>query len=177
MPEVVLIAISALAYPALHLVSGWAFSFAEITPHVGLVYLPAFLRMLNVLVLGKLGGTLATALGGLALLAVQGTSASFNELASVACSAAGPLIAVSLFHFYFRRPVSLLALQDLAIVTLAYCMSNSLVHHLMWSWVDPSQLVSSTQLFWMMVGDFNGALIGAYLLKWSAPRLGLVDRS
>lgn len=173
--EVMLIMISALSYPALHLFNGWVFSFAEVTPHVGLVYLPAFLRMLNVLVLGELRGTLATALGGLTLLGVEGVAISASDVANVACSAAGPLIAVSLFHVYFRRSVNLMSLQDLAIVTLAYCLSNSLVHHVVWSWVDTSQLISSNQLFWMMLGDFNGALLGAYLLKWSAPRLGLVD--
>lgn len=175
MLEVLLVLISAVLYPALHLLNGWVFGFAEVAPHVGLIYLPAFLRMLNVLVLGKFRGTVATALGGFALLALE-DSANWIDVANIACSAAGPLIAVWLFHLYFQRGVNLLNLRDLAVVTLGYCVSNSLVHHLMWSLVSPAELISRTQLFWMMLGDLNGTLIGAYLLKWSAPRLGLVDQ-
>lgn len=170
MLELMLILASAAVYPALHLISGWLFSFAEITPHIALVYLPAFLRMLNILLLGKFRGTVATALGGLALMSVSGAS-GLNACINVACSAAGPLMALVLFEQYFRRNVNLLSLRDLSLVTLAYCMSNALVHHLMWSLLDPDQLVSRSQMLWMMLGDFNGTLIGAYLLKWTALRL------
>ena len=63
--EIFLTLLSALSYPLIHVANGWIFSSLEITPNVGLIYLPAFIRMLNVLVLGKVKGTLATALGGI----------------------------------------------------------------------------------------------------------------
>lgn len=176
MLDLVLVMASAALYPVLHLGNTWAFRFAEVTPHICLIYLPAFLRMLNVLVLGKLRGTAATALGGLLLMGWFGDSSTIGYL-NVACSAAGPLVAVFMFRLYFGRGVDLRSLRDLLIVTFGYCVSNALIHHAVWSVFAPSHLVSSSQMFWMMLGDFNGTLIGAYLLKWSTPRLGLADRS
>lgn len=60
-----------LLFPVVHSANGWLFSFIELTPNVSWIYLPAFLRLLNVLVLGKLKGTLATLLGGMVLLGVD----------------------------------------------------------------------------------------------------------
>ena len=165
--EIFLTLLSALSYPLIHVANGWIFSSLEITPNVGLIYLPAFIRMLNVLVLGKVKGTLATALGGIFLMMVF-KDHSVVGFMNVLCSASGPLLAVILFRFYTGRDVNLLSLKDLAIVTLGYCLANALVHHVVWMIFDPVQLVSSHQLLWMMLGDFNGALIGAYVLKWTA---------
>jgi hypothetical protein len=69
--------------------------------------------------------------------------------------------------------VNLQSLKDLGFVTLGYCMANAIVHHLVWSLFDPRQLVVPQQLLWMMLGDFNGALIGAYALKWTASRFNI----
>jgi hypothetical protein len=144
----------------------------EITPHVGLIYLPAFIRLLNVLVLGIYRGTLATALGGFFLMMVF-SDRSVAGFLNVLCSATGPLLAVLVFRFYTGRDVNLQSLKDLGFVTLGYCMANAVVHHLVWSLFDPSQLVVPQQLLWMMLGDFNGALIGAYALKWTASRFNI----
>jgi hypothetical protein len=161
--------LSALVFYFLHLANAWAFSSLEVTPQVALIYLPSFIRIFNVLVLGKVRGTLATALGGIFLMTL------FNEhpvigFLNVLCSASGPLIAVWFFRFYAGREVNLLALKEVGIVTLGYCMANAIVHHAVWSFFDPNQLVAPQQLLWMMLGDFNGALIGAYCLKWTAKR-------
>jgi hypothetical protein len=165
--EFFLTLLSAFAYPFIHLANGWFFNSLEITPHVGLIYLPAFIRMLNVLVLGKVKGTLATALGGIFLMQVFNDHSVVGFM-NVLCSASGPLLAVIIFRFYTGRDVSLLSLKDVGVVTLGYCMANAIVHHIVWTLFDPVQLVSPQQLLWMMLGDFNGALIGAYVLKWTA---------
>ncbi len=172
MLEIFLTLLSGFVYPFLHMANGWIFRSLEITPHVGLIYLPAFMRMLNVLVLGKVWGTLATALGGIFLMQMMGDQ-SFVSLLNVLCSASGPLLAVLVFRFYTGRDVSLLSLKDLGIVTLGYCLANAMVHHLVWTIFDPEQLVAPQQLLWMMLGDFNGALIGAYALKWTAMRFDI----
>jgi hypothetical protein len=137
-----------------------------------LIYLPAFLRMLNVLILGKVRGTLATALGGIFLMDVLNIH-SVAGLLNVLCSASGPLLAVMAFQYLTGRDVSLQSLQDLGFVTLGYCVLNAIVHHLVWTLFDPAQLVAPQQLLWMMLGDFNGALIGAYALKWVAARFDI----
>lgn len=164
--------LSAVVYPFLHIANGWIFTSLEITPHVGLIYLPAFMRLLNVLVLGKIRGTLATALGGIFLMQMMGDH-SFVGLLNVLCSASGPLLALMVFRFYTGRDVSLLSLKDLGLVTLGYCLANAIIHHLIWTLFDPGQLVAPQQLLWMMLGDFNGALIGAYALKWAATRFNI----
>ena len=172
MLEILLTLLSALIYPFLHLANGWIFNSFEFTPHVGLIYLPAFMRRLNVLVFGKFWGTLATALGGIFLMQMLNQQSTVGLL-NVLCSASGPLLAVLVFRIYTGREVSLLSLKDLGIVTLVYCLANAMVHHLVWTFFDPAQLVSPQQLLWMMLGDFNGALIGAYVLKWTAMRFNI----
>jgi hypothetical protein len=164
--------LSAFAYPLLHMANDCIFGFLEITPSVSLIYLPAFLRLLNVLILGPVWGTLATAIGGIFLMLVLGDT-SFVGLLNVLCSASGPLLAVMVFRFYTGRDLNLKSLKDLGLVTLGYCLVNAMMHHLVWTWFDPAQLIAPQQVWWMMLGDFNGALIGAYALKWTATRFNL----
>ncbi len=170
--ELFLILLFALVFPFLHLANTWAFSSLEISPNVGLIYLPAFIRLLNVLVLGKIRGTLATALGGIFLMQVL-SDHSLVGFVNVFCSALGPLLAVVIFRFYTGRELSLSSIKDLGIVTLGYCIANAVFHHLAWAFLDPHQLVIPEQMLWMMLGDFNGALIGAYVLKWTAERFNI----
>ncbi len=170
--ELFLTLLSAFFYPFLHVANAWLFSDLEVTPHVGLIYLPAFIRLVNVLVLGKVRGTMATALGGMFLMMVFSDHSMVGFL-NVLCSAAGPLLAVFVFRFYTGRDVRLQSLKDIGFVTLGYCMANAIVHHLVWMLFDPLQLVVPQQLLWMMLGDFNGALIGAYALKWTATRFNI----
>lgn len=161
-----LIIVLAIAYPIVHIANGAVFRFAEITPHVGLIYLPAFLRLFNVLVLGPRDGTLATVLGGL-LLTYHFDEAQAVALLNVLCSAGGPLIATYVFRLYFRRSFDLSSIKDLSILTLIYATANALLHHLLWALLDPTQLETPTQMLWMTLGDIVGALLGAYVLRWS----------
>lgn len=169
--EFITIFASTIAFPVVHLLNGWLFSFAEITPNIGLIYLPAFIRLFNVLVLGPIKGTFATYAGGLLLMFTQENPGDAVDLLSIACSAGGPLVAVFVFQFVRGRSAQLSALGDVAAVALIYCVANAVLHHLMWSFFDPTQLAGSDSLFWMALGDFNGALLGAYGLKWVAHRL------
>jgi hypothetical protein len=173
--ELLLIPLFALLFALLHVITDNFLGFAEITPHVSLIYLPAFSRMLHVILLGKFRGTLATALGGMLLM--QGLD-GFNLIGfmNVACSASGPLLAIWWFERTHGRPVSLTSLKDLGWVTLVYCTANAGVHHMVWTIFDPRQLASPDLLVWMMLGDLNGALLGAYALKWAASRFQLQRR-
>lgn len=161
-----------LLFPLVHLANGWLFAFAELSPHVALIYLPAFLRLMNVLVLGRLKGTVATVLGGLLLL---GTFPEHDgvEWVNIACSAAGPLLALVVFERWRGRPVVLTSLADLACVTLIYCVANAFLHHLTWALMLPEPVSSPKEIASMVVGDLVGALLGAYLLKWVASRISL----
>jgi hypothetical protein len=161
-----LIIVFSVIYPLAHIANGWIFRFTEISQHINLIYLPAFLRLAHVLILGRLNGSLATLIGGLLLMWYfdEGTLASW--LNSV-CSAGGPLLALYLFGWHAKREVELTSLKDLTVLTLLYAFSNALLHHAMWSVVDRTQLVEPSQVMWMVLGDILGALLGAYIMKWS----------
>lgn len=161
-----LIVLFAILYPVVHLANGWIFKFAEITPHIGLIYLPAFLRLANVLILGPFSGTLATLLGGVLLMEYFGVGTVLALLGNL-CSAGGPLVALALFRLHYRRDVELTSLKDLGWITLVYSLANAILHHAMWSVVAPAKLEAPTQVLWMIVGDILGALLGAYLMKWT----------
>ncbi|MEY5023069.1 MAG: hypothetical protein RIS72_1644 [Pseudomonadota bacterium] len=127
----ILILALAVLFPATHILNGWLFEFATINHHISLIYLPAFLRLTNLLVLGPVYGTLTTVLGGLLLIG------NFEEtlglaMLNIACSSASPLIALMGFRIYFNRRVQLSNLRDLATLTLIYCICNSVIHHAVW---------------------------------------------
>ena len=162
--HILLILALAVLFPATHILNGWLFDFAALNDRISLIYLPAFLRLFNLLILGPLFGTLSTILGGLLLMT------QFNEpielkLLNVACSSAGPLIALIGFKIYWKRQVELTSLQDLVTLTVIYCVCNSIIHHLAWVLMGQSQALELTKVFWMFLGDLNGALLGAYLMK------------
>ena len=162
--HIFLILALAVLFPAIHILNGWLFDFAAINDHISLIYLPAFLRLFNLLFLGPLFGTLSTILGCL-LLMTQFNEPIELELLNVACSSAGPLIALIGFKIYWKRQVELTSLQDLATLTLLYCVCNSIIHHVAWVLMGQSQAFELTEAFWMFLGDLNGALLGAYLMK------------
>ena len=162
--HILLIISLAVLFPITHILSGWLFDFATINDNISLIYMPAFLRLFNLLVMGPLYGTLSTILGGL-LLMTQLNEPVGIALLNIACSSAGPLIAMLGLRIYWNRRVKLTSLKDLTTLTLIYCVSNSLIHHVTWVLMGQSQAFDVTEVFWMFLGDLNGALLGAYLMK------------
>jgi hypothetical protein len=156
-----------------HLLNGWLFSSLEISPHISFFYLPNFLRLAYVLVLGMAWGTLGTALGCL-LLIVWSTDNLWVSLANATIATGGAALAVFLMRIMQRRPLVLVRLSDLLSLALFYAVLNTLIHHAMWSVLDPAQLVHPNQLAFMMVGDLNGAVAGSLLLRWLANNTQLV---
>ncbi|MFM7013028.1 MAG: hypothetical protein ACKO0Z_27475 [Betaproteobacteria bacterium] len=156
----------AILFPVVHIANGWLFKFAEITPHISLIYLPAFLRLSNVLILGPRNGTLATMLGGVLLMRTFDDN-SVAGLLNIGCSALGPIVALVVFKTYTHRNFELTSLKDLSVLTVIYAIANAVLHHLVWSVVDKSQLAEPIQVLWMVLGDIFGALIGAYAMKFS----------
>jgi len=157
-----------------HVLNGWLLKAIEISDHISLLYLPAFLRLMNVLVLGMLWGTLGTAFGGMLLFFW------FNDSLLLSCfntamSAGGAALAVWWMQILQGRALSLARLSDLLQLSLLYALLNSFLHHLMWSFLDPAQLMSSSQIFFMILGDLNGAVLGALVLRWFARNTQLVN--
>jgi hypothetical protein len=163
-----------LLFALVHMANDWLFAFTSFAPNVSLIYLPAFLRLLHVLVLGKIRGTLATLLGGLVLLVLGNPDNSLQiDAVNILCSAAAPLLAMLVFEQIRARQVRLTSLADLVLVTLIYCLFNSLLHHFAWAVFSEQPLGTAQQMMMMALGDLTGALMGAYVFKWSASRLNI----
>jgi hypothetical protein len=171
--NLLLIAGFSALYLAIHVLNSWLFQSIEITSHVSMVYLPAFLRLFNVLVLGAVKGSFATLLGGVLVMKYLNEPTVIGLLNTV-CSMFGPLLALLLFRVRFQRPVDLNSLRDLVLLAIACSVINPLLHHATWSVFDPAHPVSAAQLFQMVVGDFMGCLIGAGLMKFTVERLNLL---
>ncbi len=169
-----LILISALMYCGLHQLNVLLFSSLSLNPHISLIYLPAFIRLLNVLVLGPVNGTLATMFGGVLLLPFQ-EEVNLTEIANIACSGFGPLLASYLFKLTFNKDVALSNTKDLILLGLIYSFSNALVHHSLWLLLEPKALIWNLQFFEMMIGDITGTLLGTVALK-AIVRLPLVQK-
>ncbi|CAN1506635.1 hypothetical protein MCEMAEM4_00677 [Burkholderiaceae bacterium] len=169
-----LAAAAGVFFCAVHLFNGWLFASLEISPHISFIYLPNFLRLANVLLLGMVWGTLGTAIGCLLLIAWSPDN-FWVSLANATVSTAGATLSVFLMRFMQKRELSLVRLSDLISLALLYAVVNSLMHHAMWSVFDPSQLVNPNQLVFMMLGDLNGAVIGALVLRWLANHTQMVQ--
>ena len=161
-----LIVISALGFWGLHKLNSVLFEFLTYNDHISLIYLPAFLRLINVLILGPLNGSIATLLGGIFLLPFQ-FNLNLVEIADVFCSTSGPLIALGVFKLSFNREIKLTSSHDLLILSLIYSFANAMLHHLTWCLLDPNELTVPVQFFEMIFGDFAGAVVGALIMKWA----------
>lgn len=170
--QVVIGATAAVLFPLVHLFNAWAFEFVEFSNHISLIYLPAFLRLANVLVLGQAWGTLTTALGGV-LLAAWNNNVTWVEGVNVLASSTSGLVSVWLFQIIKERPVHLLDLKDLVQLVLLYALANALLNHVAWTLVEQDALITVHQLPMMVVGDFLGAMLGALLFNWVARKLKL----
>ena len=169
-----LVILAGTAFFAVHVLNDWLLKAVEITDHISLIYLPAFLRLMNVLVLGMVWGTLGTALGG-ALLFFWLQDSLLMSILNTSVSAGGAALSVWLMQIQQGRPLSLSRLSDLLKLSLLYALMNALLHHLLWSFLDPAQLVSPYRIIYMAIGDMNGAILGALGLRWLARNTKLID--
>jgi hypothetical protein len=157
--------IGGVLYWAVHLLNSWLFQWVEISQHISLVYLPSFLRLANVLILGLTLGTASTALGGLFLI-WWSPDDWLLSLLNLGVSANAAAIAVICMRILMGRRLSPARLMDLFLLSLLCAIVSASLHHLLWSILDTRQLVDPLQLPYMMLGDVNGALIGALILRW-----------
>jgi hypothetical protein len=87
---------------AMHLLNGWLFAALEISPHISFLYLPSFLRLVNVLVLGMVWGTLGTAIG-CALLIAWSPDNLLLSMANATIAASSAAMAVFLMRVMQKR--------------------------------------------------------------------------
>ena len=166
--------LAGVLFCASHLLNAWLFQAVAISDHISLIYLPAFFRLFNVLVLGLLWGTLGTAIGGVLLLAWTHDATLWIGLFNICVSAGVAAVSVALLQVLLRRRLSITRLNDLLLLSVLYALMNALMHHVLWTLVDPSQLLYPRQVFEMMLGDLGGAVLGAWLLRLLARNTALI---
>jgi hypothetical protein len=168
--------LAGVVFCASHLLNGWLFQSVAISDHISLIYLPAFFRLFNVLVLGLLWGTVGTAIGGILLFVWSHDATLWISLLNMCVSAGVAAVSVVLLQWLLHRRLSITRLNDLLRLSLLYALMNALMHHALWSVVDPAQLLYPRQVLEMMLGDLGGAVLGAWLLRLVARNTSLIKR-
>jgi hypothetical protein len=166
--------LAGVVYAVAHIFNGWVFRSIEFTEHISFFYLPSFLRLFNVLVLGLVWGTFGTAFGCV-LLSFYVTDNLLMSMCNALVSSSSAAFAVWILSILQQRQLSITRLSDLFQLALLCSLLNALLHHAMWSVLDPAQLISPNQLAFMAIGDINGAIAGALLLRWLASRTQLMQ--
>jgi len=170
----VLTILFALLFWATHDFNEWLFRWFEFSIHVNWIYLPAFLRLTNVLVLGPIWGSAATGLGVCMIAGLNGNSPDVilvNALASIF----SPLLSVFIFKLLFNRRVEISQVKDLLILACFYALMNAITHHLAWALEEPEQLLSIRQVPIMFAGDLIGACLGSLIFTALIKQSGLFE--
>ena len=170
--KLLLLTLCAPLFAAAHLFNGWIFQHWALSSHISWVYLPAFLRVAYVLVLGPAWGFAAVFIGSILLgggFDENMMQASTNALAS----ALGPVLALWLFKVLKERQLQISRLSDLLQMCILYALLNALVHHAAWSYNQPDQLMSVHQMPIMVIGDLAGAVLGSVLFTVVMRQVGL----
>lgn len=161
-------------YASVHILNGWLFQASELSDHINLIYLPSFLRLVNVLVLGLIWGTMGTALGGV-LLYFWLQDSLFISILNTVVSAGCAGLSLWLLQILQQRRLSITRLSDLMKLALVNAFMNSMLHHMVWALADPAQLVTPHQVTYMLLGDISGAIVGALILRWAATHTRMVE--
>jgi hypothetical protein len=170
--RILLVIVCAVLFSATHLGNAWLFKYLSVSEHISWIYLPAFLRVMYVLVLGPWWGFAAIFLGSIAL-AISLSEHLNQALVNAACSALSPVLAVWLFRILKERSLILSRLRDLIELSLLYALLNALLHHINWAVQQPDQFLSALQLPIMVAGDLLGAALGAALFTMIFRHFGL----
>ena len=172
--RILLVVVCAALFSLTHIGNDWLFQYLRLSDHINWIYLPAFLRVMYVLVLGPWWGFAAIFLGGLPLVGNLNEHLS-QALLNGTCSALSPVLAVFLFRILKERGLRLTRLRDLIELSLLYALLNAVIHHLNWAVQQPDQLLSAMQLPIMVAGDLLGAVLGAFLFTLIVRQFGMYE--
>ena len=170
--KIIWLALCAPLFALTHLANAWLFDHISLSYHINWVYLPAFLRVAYVLILGPVWGFTAIFLGS-SILGVNFNENLLQALLNAGASAVSPVLALVLFTLLKERTLRIAQPSDLIQMCLLYALLNAVVHHFIWAYQQPEQLMSVSQLPIMIVGDLAGALLGAFLFTLIMRRSGL----
>jgi len=170
--KIIWLALCAPLFAATHLANAWLFDHISVSNHINWIYLPAFLRVAYVLILGPVWGFTAIFFGS-SILGVNFNENLLQALLNAGASAVSPVLALVLFTLLKERALRIAQPSDLIQMCLLYALLNAVVHHFLWAYQQPEQLMSVSQLPIMIIGDLAGALLGAFLFTLIMRRSGL----
>lgn len=170
--KIIWLALCAPLFALPHLANAWLFDHISLSNHINWIYLPAFLRVAYVLILGPVWGFSAIFFGSI-ILGVSFEENLLQALLNAGASAVSPVLALVLFKLLKERTLRIAQPSDLIQMCLLYALLNAVVHHFIWAYQQPEQLLSVSQLPIMIVGDLAGALLGAFLFTLLMRRSGL----
>ena len=173
--KALLMLLGSLVYTSAHLANLWLFDFWEVTPNISWVYLPSFLRLANLLILGPLWGTFATALGGAELIFLS--DQCFDGLAwlNVLASCSSAVAAYGVLRLMIHRPVALTHLKELLLLAGLYTLINPSLHFILWQAIHAYTETSLHDFVAMAVGDLAGAVLGSVLFVWVVRHTGVAQ--
>jgi len=173
--KALLMLLGSLVYASAHLANLWLFDFWEVTPNISWVYLPSFLRLANLLILGPLWGTFATALGGAELILLS--NQFFNGLAwlNVLASCSSAVAAYGVLRLMIHRPIALTHLKELLLLAGLYTLINPSLHFILWHAFQAYTETSLRDFLAMAVGDLAGAVLGSVLFVWVVRHTGVAQ--
>lgn len=155
----------ALAFVVAYEVSSWLDPWVSVVEsRVSLVFLPAFFRVVAVLVAG-LAGALGLFLGALFIGLVHGDSLAV-VLPQATLSALAPCLAVCLLRMALRRAMLSFDLVTLLLLGALTSIFSALLHGVYWSTFQSDTLVwGADTITLMMIGDLFGVLLGFVFLS------------
>lgn len=155
----------ALAFVAAYEVNSWWDPWASVVDSkVSLVFLPAFFRVVAVLVAG-LAGALGLFLGALFIGLSYGDPLAV-VLSQATLSAMAPCLAVYVLRIALKRAVLSLDLLTLLLLGVLTGVFSALLHGFFWSAFQSDILVwGADTITLMMIGDLFGVLLGFVLLS------------
>ncbi len=168
-----LVLLGSLVYTSLHMANIWLFGVWEVTQNISWIYLPSFIRLANLLILGPLWGTLATGLGGAELIFLSDQALNGLAWLNVLASCSSAVAAYGLFQWLFHRPVALSQLKDLLLLAGIYTLINPGLHFLLWQLLYANTPKPLHDFVAMAVGDLVGVIVGGLFFVWVARRSGL----
>lgn len=137
---------------------------AVVDARVSLIFLPAFVRVVAVLVAG-FAGALGIFCGAL-FLGIGNGDSLWVATSHAAISALSPVLAVFLLQFAIRKTAGLFDLWILVAVAGFTSLFSALLHGAFWAEFEPTALsVGTHTVSLMMLGDLLGILFGFLLLR------------
>lgn len=141
-----------------------------IAERLDVVFLPAFIRIVSVVVAGA-AGLLGLFIGTLLTAVFYVQHPPLLALMEAAASTLGVWAAYSLTVWAIepqvKRALLPLSLPILVVMTVFYCIFNALIHATMWSVTGIVDKLNVVQLAQMMFGDLLGVIVMFYITRWT----------